>query len=77
MLSITTWLLLLSATAIGNAVTGFIKYKECLPDVKKSKVGVAVASSMLGLFVSFAGTLIAFIYAGCANWNWANTDEFA
>lgn len=61
MVTIVTWLLLLSVTAIGYGVTEFIEFQWPL-DVKKSKVGAAAALAILGFFVSFAGILVVLLF---------------
>jgi hypothetical protein len=76
MVTIATWLLSLSATAIGYAATHFIESPWPL-EVKASKEAAAAALAVLGLFVSVVCTIIVLLYAGYTTWNWAKADELA
>ena len=74
MITIATWLLALSATAIGYAATNFVEFN---PEFWVKDPEKAATLAVLGLFVSFTGTIVVLVFAGYANWNWDKADEFA
>lgn len=77
MVNILALMLPLATGTIAYIATQLLDLRGLVPDIKPDNVQQVLIVAIVGLTISFIGMVVVLMYAGCANWNWAQADEIA